>query len=137
MPRPLRLCSRGPGRMFLGGGRNTTSHRHCTWSSKGTTTFVNFGFLWTNSILFTYLQEEGKKKISIAMAPTLQNLSVSVHFTPGFLPKGSEGSLQSPVRTQTQGWCVWEIILNVRDNSEHGSRADPDQASLDVSGWLP
>lgn len=71
MPRSLRLCSRGPGRMFLGGGRDTASHRHCTWSSKGTTTLVNFGFFWTNSILFTYLQEEGKQKINTATAPTL------------------------------------------------------------------
>lgn len=49
-----RLCSRGTGRLFLGGGRDTASHRHCTWSSKGTTTFLNFGFLWINSILFTW-----------------------------------------------------------------------------------
>ena len=71
MPPSLRLCSRGPGRLLLGGGRDTASHRHCTWSSKGTTTLLNFGFLWTNSILFTYLEDRGKKKVNVAAAPTL------------------------------------------------------------------
>lgn len=71
MPRSLRRCLRGAGRLTLGGGRDTASQRHCTWSSKGTTTFLNIGFLWTNSILFTYLGERGKKKMNTAAAPTL------------------------------------------------------------------
>lgn len=72
VPKSLRFCSRGAGRLLLGGWRDTASHRHCTWSSKGTTTFLNFGFFWTNSILFTYLEERRSRVMSAAVAPALR-----------------------------------------------------------------